>query len=68
MSYQDQKVEKTKSKFWYEKTKKIDMWYRKRQYQNEDLLYKVLFDKINRPNLFNYAINHEKYQFPKNEK
>ena len=40
-------------------------WFTHYQYKNEDLLYKVLFDKHNRPSFQDYVIDHQRYKFPK---
>ena len=34
-------------------------------YQSEDLLFKVLYDKVHRTQLYNYVTDHGKYKQPK---
>ena len=39
------------------------IWFQKYTYKKEDLIYKVCYDKIHRPTLFQYIVNNKVDQF-----
>ena len=40
------------------------LWFLGYLYSKEDLLFRVLYDKVHRPQLFTYATQHANYKMP----